>query len=136
MVLKEISAGCIVLSKESVLIVKNKSISYSFPKGHIKGEESVFNCAKRELFEETGLSVEDLEFAKDLGSIQREDGYKNTSKKIHYFLFYTPNDKQLNCQDKNNEAFWIKKDKAKEFLSYKEERDLLKRIFSSSFSSP
>jgi 8-oxo-dGTP diphosphatase len=35
---------------------------YSTPAGHIEKEETVFECAKRELFEETGLEVEEFEF--------------------------------------------------------------------------
>ncbi|MFW6014196.1 MAG: NUDIX domain-containing protein [Candidatus Nanoarchaeia archaeon] len=127
------SAGCIVLSDESVLIVKNKKISCSFPKGHIKEGESYFDCAQRELFEETGLCVKDLEFVKDLGFIERLDGYSKTTKKIYYFLFYTDKEKELGGLDEDNEAYWVKRGKAEEILSYEEERDLFRRFCSSFF---
>ncbi len=35
---------------------------YSLPAGHIDADESVIECAKRELFEETGIDAADFEF--------------------------------------------------------------------------
>ena len=42
-----------------VLLVKGRlSKKWSFPKGHCKRSETDFECAKRELLEETGLQVD------------------------------------------------------------------------------
>jgi 8-oxo-dGTP pyrophosphatase MutT (NUDIX family) len=42
-----------------VLLVRGRlSKKWSFPKGHCKRQETDFECAKRELLEETGLSVD------------------------------------------------------------------------------
>ena len=50
----------IVLKKEgsnpdAFLVVKQRN-HYSFPKGHMEGEESIEETVRRELFEETGIS--------------------------------------------------------------------------------
>jgi len=52
--------GCILINNfGEVLLVRGRlSKKWSFPKGHCKRQETDFDCAKRELFEETGLIVE------------------------------------------------------------------------------
>ena len=52
--------GCILINNfGEVLLVKGRlSKKWSFPKGHCKRQETDFECAKRELFEETGLVVD------------------------------------------------------------------------------
>jgi 8-oxo-dGTP pyrophosphatase MutT (NUDIX family) len=40
-----------------------ESQKWSFPKGHIEGRESAQMCARRELFEETGIRISEEPFA-------------------------------------------------------------------------
>ncbi len=51
--------GCILESpKRRYLLVQGRtSGKWSFPKGHAHEDEDEFECAKRELYEETGLSA-------------------------------------------------------------------------------
>jgi 8-oxo-dGTP pyrophosphatase MutT (NUDIX family) len=53
--------GCIIINNVGeVLLVRGRiSKKWSFPKGHCKTRETDLECAKRELFEETGLTLED-----------------------------------------------------------------------------
>jgi 8-oxo-dGTP pyrophosphatase MutT (NUDIX family) len=48
-------------STNKYLLVKGKS-KWSFPKGHRELNETAYSCAKREIYEETGLVFEDIEF--------------------------------------------------------------------------
>ena len=50
-------SGVIVISKDNnVLLVKGRDKNkWSFPKGHLKGNETIHQCALRECYEETGL---------------------------------------------------------------------------------
>lgn len=54
--------GVILVSyNNNVLLVKGrKTMKWSFPKGHIKPTETWAQCAYRECFEETGISLEHL----------------------------------------------------------------------------
>jgi 8-oxo-dGTP pyrophosphatase MutT (NUDIX family) len=54
--------GVILVSENNnVLLVKGrKTLKWSFPKGHIKPTETWVQCAFRECFEETGISLEHL----------------------------------------------------------------------------
>jgi 8-oxo-dGTP pyrophosphatase MutT (NUDIX family) len=49
--------GCILVSphKRYLLVQGRSSGKWSFPKGHPNEDETPLDCAKRELFEETGL---------------------------------------------------------------------------------
>jgi 8-oxo-dGTP pyrophosphatase MutT (NUDIX family) len=54
--------GVILVSQNNnVLLVKGrKTLKWSFPKGHIRPTETWVQCAFRECFEETGISLEHL----------------------------------------------------------------------------
>ena len=54
--------GVILISTNNkVLLVKGRKTSkWSFPKGHIKPTESWSQCAFRECYEETGISIQHL----------------------------------------------------------------------------
>lgn len=55
-------AGCIVEFENKILLIRNTygDGSWSFPGGGVKKTESPEEAAKREVYEETGLDVEDL----------------------------------------------------------------------------
>lgn len=52
-------AGVIIYNSniDSLVIVKGNQNIYSFPKGHIKNNETLEECASRELNEETGVYI-------------------------------------------------------------------------------
>jgi len=51
--------GCILVSphRKYLLVQGRSSGKWSFPKGHPHTDESPLDCARRELYEETGLNV-------------------------------------------------------------------------------
>lgn len=66
-------AGVIVINSKKdkcVVVITPNGTNVGFPKGKVKKNndkrENIFECAKRELFEETGLKFDDLIFVKDL----------------------------------------------------------------------
>jgi 8-oxo-dGTP pyrophosphatase MutT (NUDIX family) len=55
-----ISAASIVVDDSRVLLVHHREPGYDFwlpPGGSLEGDESIFDCARRETLEETGLAV-------------------------------------------------------------------------------
>lgn len=120
------SAGGVVLnSKGEVLIVNQRGVSWSLPKGHVDKGEDILKTAHREIYEESGIS--DLTLIKKLGTITRQstssDGNKKEQKTIHIFLFTT---KEMNLcpQDPHNpEARWVTKKKASSMLTNEKDRD-------------
>lgn len=71
MVVKESqSAGGVVINDEGkILVVNQHDRSWSLPKGHIDPGEDVLAAAKREIYEESGIS--ELQFVRPLGTYQR-----------------------------------------------------------------
>jgi len=118
------SSGGIILNNDGkiVLVCQNKiRTSWSFPKGRVEDNETLFETAKREIYEETGL--EDIVFINDLGNYKRyqlkSDGSDDRSKPkvIHLFLFKT-NELKLNPVDqKIFEAKWFTREEVLKKLS-------------------
>ena len=86
------SAGGIVINPYGqILVVNQKSNSWSLPKGHIDPGEDSLAAAKREIYEESGLK--DLVLIHELGSYQRyrisKDGGEDKSelKEIILYLY-------------------------------------------------
>ena len=64
------SAGGVVLNARGQVLVTNQNgDSWSLPKGHIEKGEEIFDAAKREIVEESG--VKNLTFVKPLPSYKR-----------------------------------------------------------------
>ncbi len=62
-----VGVAAIVIKDQKVLLGKRKdahgSGTWAFPGGHLEFNESIESCAKREVLEETGLSVKNARFA-------------------------------------------------------------------------
>ena len=127
------SAGGVVINKDGlVLVVNQKGLSWSLPKGHIDEGESALDAAKREIYEESG--VNQLQFISELGSYQRYkislDGGDDMSeqKTITIFLFKT-NQIELKPQDPENpEAKWIKVEDVVNLLTHRKDKEFFLSI--------
>lgn len=127
---KTVSAGGVVINpRGEVLVVNQRSNSWSLPKGHLDPGEDLLTAARRETYEESG--VEDLVLVCDLGSYTRarigEHGGEDPSemKTLHFFLF-TTTQMQLAPQDKDNpEARWLTLEAAVALLTHPKDRAFL-----------
>ena len=85
----EYSCGAIVFTRRDgqilYVIVQELAGAYSFPKGHMEGDETEIETARREVFEETGLHPEFLQgfYEQDEYALREKPG---TSKRVTYFL--------------------------------------------------
>lgn len=85
----ERSCGAIVFTRRNgqllFVIVQEQAGTYSFPKGHMEGDETELETARREIFEETGLRPEFLN-----GFCQQDEYHLSekpgTWKRVTYFL--------------------------------------------------
>jgi ADP-ribose pyrophosphatase YjhB (NUDIX family) len=123
-----ISAGGVVLSDEGdVLVVSQRGSSWSLPKGHIEEGEDALAAAKREIYEESGVSR--LEFVSELGSYERhrigKDGGEDESelKTIHLFLFRTTQTALAPVDADNPEARWVEPSRVVALLTHPKDKE-------------
>lgn len=109
--------------KRVYLLIKNESGHIGFPKGHIELNEDEEQTAKREVFEETGFSVELID------NFRMEYVYttlENTIKTCVYFLSeyeYSP----AKIQESEILQSWLVPfDEAVDILNFEQDREILR----------
>ncbi len=122
------SAGGVVINEDNqVLVVNQNGNSWSLPKGHIDYGEDKLDAAKREIYEESGITH--LELIKELDSYQRykislnggDD--KSELKTIFIFLFKTNQEVLKPIDPKTPEAKWVEKDKVADLLTHRKDKE-------------
>ena len=123
------SAGGIVINNDTgkVLLTCQKNNVWSLPKGLIDEGEDAITAARREIYEETGVS--DLFLVRALGSYKRHPiGLDNQDviselKTIHMFLF-TTSQTHLSPQDPMHpEARWLSENEVLELLTHRTDKE-------------
>ncbi len=125
------AGGIVVNGKGQIVVVSQKGTSWSLPKGHIEQGEDALTAARREIYEESGLSG--LQLVEELGSYRRgklgangEDD-ASESKTIFMFLF-TTNERELRPLDTDNpEALWVDKDQVAALLTHPKDKEFFNR---------
>ncbi len=133
-----ISCGIIPFSKKKdgrfvFLLVHQTNGDWSFPKGHLEGNEECISCAKREYEEELGVSFDGYIF------FQHSFSYSfflpnSVEKKVILFPAYISfRETFLPQQDEIKEVRWFSKEEVIKFLPYKEQKDLFRHFLSLRF---
>lgn len=127
------AAGGVVLNPEGeVVVVSQHGTSWSLPKGHIDAGEDLVTAARREIYEETGLT--NLEFVALLGSYQRErlreDGTEDAGeiREIHLFLFRARKEPLKPVDPDNPEARWAAPDEVSRLLTHRKDRGFFDQV--------
>ena len=111
-----------------VFLVCHRSGHWSLPKGHPEKDETPFACAKRELLEETGLSITKL--VEDEPLVER---YQFTSrrtlieKRVDYFVAEAAGEIVLQLEEVV-EGRWFVFSKAKDRATYAQMKSLLDTV--------
>ncbi len=73
----KVGVGVIVLRDEKVLLGKRKNAhgnhTWNFPGGHLEFGEEIIDCARREVFEETGLKIINPKVGSFTNDVFKED---------------------------------------------------------------
>jgi len=128
------SAGGVVLNRSGqVLVVSQHGTSWSLPKGRIEEGEDELTAAKREIYEESGVTT--LTLVRELGSYQRfkigKDGGEDGSefKTIYMFLFETPEPELSPVDAENPEARWVDRDDVAGLLTHPKDKEFFVTCF-------
>lgn len=133
------SAGIIVFRREAgeclVLLILSRLTKrplWEFPKGGVDEGETVKQAALRELFEETGITEDEVRL---LPGFERTEDYRFTSgrsdrrslihKQVTYFVAETNKSEVVLSAKESSEFAWLGIPEALKRLRYKERRNLL-----------
>lgn len=126
----EKSCGAVVYRKyhgnTEVLLAKHiKSGYWSFPKGHVEGDETEAQTAAREILEETGIEVYvDTGFRETVTYTL----WKDVKKTVVYFVARAKKNVDLVPQSSEiSELKWVEVSKAEEFLAFENDRAVMSK---------
>ena len=88
------------------VLVQNRTQKYpgySFPGGHVERGESIYDCAVREVKEETGLYVNNLKYCGIVHWVDRE----NDERYLCFMYKTTHFDGELITRTDEGEQFWL-----------------------------
>jgi len=111
---------CVMIQnpETSEVLVQNRRMKYpgySFPGGHVERGESIYGCAVREVKEETGLGVSNLQACGVVHWVNREDD----GRYLCFMYKATQYDGELIAKTAEGEQFWLGID---ELLAMPEEK--------------
>lgn len=124
--INEKSAGCIIIEDKKVLLVKQTSGNWGFPKGHLEKGESETEAAIRETKEETNLDVVIPDENKRY-SIEY-DTNKGTHKEAVYFLAQKTSECITRQESEITEIKWFNFKEAIETISFENAKELLIKV--------
>ena len=88
------------------VLVQNRKRKYpglSFPGGHVERGESLYDCAVREVKEETGLDIKNLKYCGVVHWVNRE----NDERYLCYMFKATEFSGKLIAETDEGEQFWL-----------------------------
>lgn len=127
--LHEKSCGAIVYRRfhgniEILLIKHINSGHWSFPKGHVEGDETELETARREIKEETGLDVIlDQTFRETVSYSPKRD----TQKIVVYFLALARNHAFVPQAEEIAEIRWVDIVRATQMLTYENDKTIVNK---------
>lgn len=122
MKIQERACGCIIIKDEKVLLIRQLSGAWGFPKGHVEHDETEIETAIREVKEETNIDVQ-IEESKRYTMQYYTD--KGIGKEVVIFLAKPLTDNLIPQDNEIIEAAWLSYSDALATVSYDNTRDLL-----------
>ncbi len=125
MEVQEKACGCIITQNDKILLIRQMSGMWGFPKGHVEEGETEVETAIREVKEETNIDVEVDSSKRYVMHYKTDKGkYKEVvffiAKKVGGFLRLQP--------EEIIEAGWFEYKDALKIISYENTRELFKQI--------
>lgn len=124
---KEKSCGAVVFrrlkNKVEVLIIKHRNGGHwSFPKGHVEGNETEHETARREILEETGIEVS---FVTGFRETVTYSPKQNVLKDVVYFLAEGVTHEIKIQEEEISQVKWININDADKYLTYNNDKGLI-----------
>ncbi len=118
-------AAIIYNDKNEILLINNPKRGWEFPGGRLEPGETLYEALHREVKEETGANIV-VEYLANINSVVNtfigSNGTEVPTQVIFDFVCHYKNG-TLSTSEESKEVKWIKKDEAKEKMSFDIERD-------------
>ena len=124
---KEKSCGTIIVKDGEVLVIKQQSGFYGFPKGHLEYNESEEETALREVYEEVGIKVNLIDGFKTIDE-HFIPNKKDTIKRIVYFIGEYSNQEINYHKEEVLSASLMDYDKAISLFQYESSKNILNSV--------
>lgn len=121
----EKSCGAIIFNEGKVLVVKQTSGFYGFPKGHVEIGETEKETAIREVKEETGL---DIKIISNKRYTQSYIVKENVHKDVVFFIAKLENNNEKRQVEEIEEILWIDINEVENILTYDSLKELWKEV--------
>jgi 8-oxo-dGTP pyrophosphatase MutT (NUDIX family) len=130
------AGGVVVCGGEVVVIVPVKRASdgrrvLGLPKGHLDGDETPQEAARREVAEETGVIAELIDELGDVRYRYERHG-RRIAKTVRFYLFDYVSGSVEDHDHEIEEALWMPLEQAARELTYEGEREMVQRALSRS----
>lgn len=116
------TVGMFVWKGDRLLLIERGKPPYGFavPAGHVDGDATFEDAAKRELKEEVGLNTSGLTL---VAEGRKENKCRREGGNWHYFKFYemTANGEVIRSPDETKQARWFSVDEMKKFAERTEQ---------------
>lgn len=123
----EKSCGTITINDNQVLLVKQKSGIYGFPKGHINIGETEIEAAQRETKEETNIDVQIISHLRYSISYIIDD---EINKEVVYFVAQAKENQELKRQESEiDSVFWAYMEDVINILTFDNLKELWKKAY-------
>jgi 8-oxo-dGTP diphosphatase len=131
---KDFSAGGIVVRDGEVIVIvpKRRGVQddkvLGLPKGHLDGDETEVEAARREVREETGVEAEPIEKLGEINYTYERRG-RPIDKRVAFYLFEYRSG-ELAHDHEIEQVRWMPLEQAVQSLTYAGERDMVQRALS------
>ena len=113
------AAGVVLNERREVLLVKHNRAGWVFPGGQVEVGETITDAVKREVLEETGVSIEVGELfcaASNVGKYPGYNGVKEVSTKLMLDFICTAVGGTPRPSDENTESRFVPREQALEMI--------------------
>ncbi|MDZ7689725.1 MAG: NUDIX domain-containing protein [Balneolaceae bacterium] len=109
-----------------VLLILRRG-KWDIPKGKIEGEESLLECARREVSEEVGIPLPDISDKLIKTYHEYEEEGKYIGKTTHWYAMQTPVSEEFSPEKEEDisDVAWVPLSEAKEKVGYENLRTVL-----------
>ena len=130
MKIEEKCCGCIVFDGQRVLLVKQNNGQWGFPKGHVEHDEDEEETARREIQEETNLSIY-IDTNKRYVMQYVTDKGKN--KEVVLFVAKKVGGELVKQEDEVEELRWVDMYDVADMLTFEDARELYNDVLRDNF---